>query len=238
MLCTNCYRKIDDNAKVCPRCNAPVDRSIIRCPECWNKLPAGTKICDKCGSDIERSIKEKEEIRSYRMPTFVDKLKKMSLKLKVITVSLVAVIIIVSVVFSTISSARQKEQLSVLAAEYTLFTDDAINRITEIAKLYEEEVYTKDWITYIESAENLRETHKDEIEEIRKFREPVSHRRNKIKAVDTEAGTLADRVYYCYSNCYGYVIGETGKYPNYLKNYESLVDEYKKAVDELEKYIK
>ena len=231
MICNNCKKEIEDGISICPHCNK---ETVNRCPNCWARLNEGEKTCTKCGCNISEYIKESEEIRSYTPPTLSDKIRKLPKWLKISVPALLAVVIALSVVISAVNAQKRQEEIKHASYEMVVMADGAIELITELAESYEKEVYSKDWITYIESAQALREKSKDKTDEIKKMREPISHRRDVIKALGgNKAGKMADRVYFCYSECYSYVVGENGKYPNYLKKYKKLVEEYEEATEEL-----
>lgn len=231
MICNNCKMEIEDGIKVCPHCSQEIES---RCPSCWAKLGDGENICQKCGCNVSEYIKESEEIRNYAPPTLSDKIKKLPKWLKISAVSMLAVIIILSIVISAVNAQRRNEKAGHASYEMAVMANGAMEMISSLAESYEKEVYQKDWITYIELAEELREKNKDKINEIKKLREPISYRRDVIKANgSSKAGEIADKVYFCYSECYGYVVGENGKYPNYLKKYNKLAENYEKAVEEL-----
>jgi len=239
MQCPNCNIMIDDNVQICPYCHAKVDKDIIRCPQCWAKHKKGTEICTSCGCNISQTIKENMEIANYKKPTIREKISAISIKKKISV--LVALVIIAGVIIAgTITSNNiKKEELRTLSYELIELSDDAIDKISVIAEYYENDVYSKDWITYLEAAQSLRELHTDEIEEIKKTREPINHKKNQIVAVgNQEAAELANKVYFCYTSCYGYVIGENGKYPEYLKKYQKLVEEYTKVKTQLKELVK
>ncbi len=231
MICKNCKKEIEDGISVCPYCNTETQN---RCPNCWAKLGEDKNICSKCGCNVSEYIRECEEILSYTPPTLFDKIKKLPKWLKISVPAFLAFIIAVSVVISVSNAQKRQEEIKTASHEMVVLADGAIELISELAQSYENEVYSKDWITYIESAQALREKSKDKTDEIKKMREPISHRRDVIKALgEKKAGSLADRVYFCYSECYGYVVGEKGKYPNYLKKYNKLVEKYEQATEEL-----
>ncbi len=231
MICKNCKMEIEDGIKICPYCNTDTEN---RCPNCWAKLGDGENICSKCGCNVSEYIKESEEINSYTPPTLADKVRKLPKWLKISVPLLLAIIIALSIVISITNAQKRQEEVKHASHEMVVLADGAIEMISSLAQSYEDEVYSKDWITYIESAQALREKCKEKIDEIKKTREPISHRRDVIKALGGDkAGSLADRVYFCYSECYGYVVGENGKYPNYLKKYNELVEKYEEATEEL-----
>ncbi len=231
MICSNCKMEIEDGIAICPHCNKKTEN---RCPNCWAKLKEGENICVKCGCNVSEYIKESEEIRNYTPPTLADKVRKLPKWLKISIPAVLALIIAVSIAISITNAQKRSEEAKTASHEMVVIADGAIDMISSLAQSYEDEVYSKDWITYIESAQALREKSKEIIDEIKKTREPISHRRDVIKALGgSKAGALADRVYFCYSECYGYVVGENGKYPNYLKKYNELVEEYEQASEEL-----
>lgn len=235
MICKYCKKEIEEGIKTCPYCNKETEN---RCPNCWSKLADGEDICQKCGCNVSEYIMETEKIRSYTPPTLADRVKKLPNWLKIGIPVLVVIIIIALMITAITSTQQKKEELKVVTHEMLVMTDGAIEQISSLAESYESEVYSKDWITYIESAQTLREKSKDKINEIKKTREPVSHRVDIIKSLgSTKAGKLADKVHYCYRECYSYVVGETGKYPNYLTKYNKLVEEYKKAAEELLEFV-
>ena len=231
MICKNCNNEVDEGVKICPYCNTNTE---YRCPNCWAKLTEGENTCLKCGCDVLEYIRESEEILDYTPPTLADKVKKLPKWLKISILAALAVIMAVSIVISVTNAQERQEEAKMASHEMIDMADGAIELISSLAQSYEDEVYSKDWITYIESAQALREKSKKKTDEIKKMSEPVSRRRDIIKALGgSEAGERADRVYYCYRECYSYVVGEKGKYPNYLKKYKELVGKYEEAAQEL-----
>lgn len=232
MYCLNCKKTFPDGLETCPHCNAPARPE--RCPECWVKLAEDEKICTKCGCDIERYLKEKEEKANYVAPTLKDKIMALPLWLRIAVPTALAVVIILitgALLYSGYADTKKAGELSVSFAEKT---DEAMEMITEIANLYETEVYDKDWINHIENATKLREKYADKIRAVRKAREPITYANSLVAdAGDEEIAALANDVYYSYTSCYAYVIGENGKYPHYLEKYKKLYNKYKEATERL-----
>ena len=238
MLCQNCNRSIAEGVKTCPYCNAKIDNKIIRCPNCWTKHESGTEICGKCGCNIPKTIKENEESANYRAPSVWDRIKVLPLWVKISVPSIFAVILAVCVVFAVSIHISNAAKVAELTEEFLTMAEDAVDSITVIAEHYENDVYNKDWITHIETAQELREKYAPQIEEIKKTREPVGYGRDRIKELASErVCTMADDVYYGYVECYAYVIGENGKYPHYLKKYMELIDDFNLSVKELKEEI-
>ena len=236
MYCLTCKKLYSDTEEKCPHCGAsPIPE---RCPECYVKLSAGEDVCKKCGCDIMRHIKEKEEKASYVAPSFKDKLKalpwyvKAGLPLALIVLIITAISAVGYIKLSRRAEAKYCSEMLITRAE------ESVDMITEMAGYYEDDVYNRDWISHIENAEKLRETHADKIKEMNSIKEPISYANRLVaNSGDEELTSLADDVYYAYVACYSYVIGENGKYPHYLKNYNKLLAEYEEAVNKLKKAI-
>ena len=53
--CSKCGRELEDNAKFCVQCGAPVadsDTAVIVCQHCGGKTPAGSAFCQNCGAAL------------------------------------------------------------------------------------------------------------------------------------------------------------------------------------------
>ena len=195
-------------------------------------------MCKKCGCDIMRHIKEKEEKATYVAPSFKDKLKTLPWYVK-IGLPLVLVALIITVI-SAVGYMRlsRKAEAEKYAGKLISRAGQSMEMITEMAGYYEDDVYNRDWISHIENAEKLREKHADKIKTIDGAKEPISYANRLVaNSGDEELSSLAEDVYYAYVACYSYVIGENGKYPHYLENYNKLLNVYEEAVDKLEKAI-
>lgn len=236
MYCLICKKVYPDTEDKCPHCGAlPIPE---RCPECYVRLSDGEEVCKKCGCDIRRYIKEKEAQATYVAPGFKDKLKALPLYVKIGLPVLLAVIIIVSIsAVGYIKHSRRAEAVH-YSEELISRAEQSIEMITEIAGYYENDVYNRDWISHIENAEKLREKHDDKIKVIDSAKEPISYANSLVeKSGDEELAPLASDVYYAYTACYAYVIGENGKYPHYLENYNKILKEYEETIDKLKTAI-
>ncbi len=232
MYCLNCKKTFPDGLENCPHCNAPATPE--RCPECWVRLADDEKICTKCGCDIERYLKEKEEQASYVAPTLKDKIKALPLWLRICVPTALAVLVVLITGVFLYANYTDSKEAGELSVSFAQKTDEAMEMITEIAKLYETEVYDKDWINHIANATKLREKYSDKIRAVKKTREPVTYANSLVSdAGDEEIAALANDVYYAYTSCYAYVIGENGKYPHYLEKYQKLHDKYEQALEKL-----
>ncbi len=237
MYCIKCKKVFPDGDKACMHCGASAVPE--RCPECWAKLSEGEDICLKCGCDIPKYLKEKEEQASYVPPTLKDRIKELPRYVKIVVPSLAVVLIfiVVSVLgyinYSNTAEAKKHSETFVVRVETSM------DMITEMAGCYEDDVYNRDWISHIENAAELREEHADKIDAIHEAREPVTYANELVaECGNDEISSLASDVYYAYTACYSYVIGEKGKYPHYLDNYNKLLDKYEDAVKKLKKAIK
>ena len=236
MLCHNCNKKISDSEEFCPYCQSVID--FQRCPECWTKLPVSQEFCHKCGCDIEKAREERARRDSYTEPTFKDKIAKLPLWIKAGVPAAFGIIVVLTVGILLYLSSAAKQEAKEISREYIESANDAVDKITEIAELYEENVYGEAWLDHVKSAQELREEHADKISAVKKTREPISYFNDQIESTgNDEIAVLAEEVYYCYTACYGYVIGENGKYPQYLKNYNIHLEKYKEAVEKLENAI-
>ena len=237
MYCLTCKKVYPDTDDKCPHCGAsPIPE---RCPECYTRLLDGADICQKCGCDIKKHIKEKEEKANYVAPGLKDKLRALPLYVK-IGVPLVLIVLIIALVslFGYIKHSRLAEAQR-NCEELIVLSEDAVDMISEMALHYENDVYNRDWINHIENAEELREKHADKIKDINRTREPVTYTNDLVADSGEERlASLANDVYYAYTSCYAYVIGEKGKYPHYLENYNKVLSEYKTAVKKLKKELK
>lgn len=237
MYCLKCKKVFPDTDKNCPYCGASALPE--RCPECWAKLSAGEDICSKCGCDFLQHIREKEQQASYVPPTLKDRIKSIPKYIKIGVPSFAAILIfiVVSLIgyidYSHAAEAKKRSETFVVQA------DASMDMLTEMAGYYEDEVYNRDWISHIENAAALREKYADKIEAIHNAREPVTYAKDLVaECGNDEISSLADDVYYAYTACYSYVIGEKGKYPHYLDKYNKLLDKYENAVRKLEDAIK
>jgi len=238
MQCQNCNRSIEDGTKICPYCNAKIDSKIIRCPSCWTKYPSGTEVCERCGCNIPKTKKENEESANYKEPSLWDRIKALPLWIKISLPSVFAVILAACIGIAVATHVANTAEVCKLTEEFLNMAEDAVDSITIIAEHYENDVYNKDWITHIETAQELREKYASQIEEIKKTREPVGYGRDRIKELASKrVCELTDDVYYGYVQCYAYVIGENGKYPHYLDKYMKLIDDFDLSVKRLKKEI-
>ena len=234
MYCLTCKNVYPDNKKKCPHCGAsPMPE---RCPECYVKLPKGEEVCKKCGCDIKRHIREKEEKANYVAPGFADKLKALPMYVK-IGLPIILIVLIIGVI-STVGYINHSRRANAERYSKELITrsEKSMEMITEMAGYYEDDVYNRDWISHIENAEEVREKHADKIKTIDNSKEPISYANSLVAdSGDEELSFLADDVYFAYTACYSYVIGEKGKYPHYLENYNKILAEYEEAVSKLKK---
>ncbi len=236
MYCLNCKKKVDDGPIICPECNKPLKPE--RCPECWTKLDGD--ICSKCGCDIPRYIKEKEEeyTKQKAHASKRDKIKSLPLWIKILVPVLVLAVILGGVLNLYYRDYRRNKEAGALAFEMIEKTDAAIEEISKIASYYEAEVYDMDWLNHVENAAKVREKYKDEIDSVKRSREPIVYANNLVaKTGSKKYPQLCEKLYYCYNECYAYVVGEKGKYPHYLENYNELVEDYKAVRDEINTLI-
>ena len=239
MVCLNCNRTIPNDTKVCPHCKAKVNPDIIRCPECWTRLTSIKDICPKCGCDVSQALAEREACANEVEETAWDMIKRLPLAFKIAVPVVIVAIIAAAVIYYSGKQAAINEEIVSLAEEYTDSSDGTLEKITEIAELYEFNVYDRDWIMHLETSKAFMEEFDEEIGDIKDDREPIEHLRTQIKELSgSKIDKLADEVYHTYADCYGYVIGENGSYPGYIKKYNKLLDKYEKAVKAFNKEIK
>ncbi len=237
MLCTKCKKEFSDSLSVCPHCNEQFDYK--RCPKCWTKLASNATDCHKCGCNIEKTLKQNEEIANRKEETPVDKVKALPLWIKIAIPVLFAILCAGILVQSMVSKNKARTEAASLALEYIEEIDATQEQINFMATIYENEVYAKDWLMHIDAAKELRRVYAQDIQRIKDDREPVKSQYKKIEALGAdEISTLAKDLYLAYNNCYSYVVGENGKYPNYLKNYNKILDEYNDTKKELKKQAK
>ena len=236
MYCLNCKKIIPDGLETCPECGKSLKPE--RCPECWNKLEDTKSTCTKCGCDIDRYIKEKEAEQSTVEKTIWDRIKELPLWIKIAAPTFAAVLIAAIAGTNIYLDFRALAQAKAECLGLVEKADASMELIGEMAEVYDRRVYSKDWLKHTENASEVREDFKDEISKIDDMRQPIIYANETVaKSGDKKLAALSEDVYYAYSSCYTYVVGEKGKYPHYLENYEKLFKEYEKAVDKLEKEL-
>jgi hypothetical protein len=63
-ICSECSAPLDDDARFCPSCSAPVLLyRTINCPQCGKSLAAGTKFCKYCAAEVVRKPKSIEPVQ-------------------------------------------------------------------------------------------------------------------------------------------------------------------------------
>ncbi len=54
MFCPKCGNELEENARFCGKCGAPVKlRKVAICPGCGNELKKGARFCTRCGTQVE-----------------------------------------------------------------------------------------------------------------------------------------------------------------------------------------
>lgn len=56
--CPECGKKISDQAKMCPHCGMPLEKTII-CPECGEEISSAEKNCPACGFPVKKNYRRK-----------------------------------------------------------------------------------------------------------------------------------------------------------------------------------
>ena len=236
MYCLKCKNIIPDGLENCPDCGTPTKPD--RCPECWVKMEKEENICKKCGCDVERYLKEKEEDASKTDKGIFQKISELKLWIKITAISVAVLLIAGAIGVNAYLHYNAFGEAQKHCEDLISYSHDSMEMLTEMAELYESKVYNKDWLVHTENATKLRQDYKGKISEIEKTREPIIHANERVaKTGIDELSYLANDVYYAYSDCYAYVIGEKGKYPHYLDKYMNLLDKYEEAAKKLEKAI-
>ena len=235
MICIKCNKEIPDDSNKCPFCETELSSRVRRCPDCWVRLDENDERCPKCGCDIEKRLKEINEEKNAVVPTLKDKIKGLPQWIKVTVPSvLIAVVLIITSACIYLDFARNKEAAR-LADDYIISVNLALTNITKLAQAYEDNVYKKSWLDRTGSAAAVRDVYSSEIELIKRTREPIRYSKTRIEKKGNETITEAVRkMYDNYAKCYNYVIGENGKYPGYLNEYNNLLSDYEDSVAELE----
>lgn len=238
MICSNCSGVIPNESKICPFCNAKVDPSEKRCPSCWAKLSENETKCKKCGCDIEKHEQEIIQLREKQNVTLKDRIKKLPLWIK-IAVPVLIFAIILSVILVQINNRNERErELLEISEDYVVSVDIAEDNIEDIAKVYRDMVYGQSWLDHTGSARAVREDYADEIKAVRKERQNINYIKKKFQNFEGESlSHLAEDVHRKYKKCYSYVIGENGKYPEYMQEYRALEKDLEKSIEEMRKEI-
>ncbi len=121
--CSNCGKEVSDKAKVCPNCGYQLIEEFIAeevpviCEDCGTEIPTDADVCPKCGCPVpEKNEKfdepapQKVEIASVNLPTV-----KKSAKKYIIIAIMVAILIGVGIVASSIIKSNRSAKIS---AEY------------------------------------------------------------------------------------------------------------------------
>ena len=242
MLCSKCNTLIPEGATICPHCKSDVATMEHRCPNCWSKIDRQDERCRKCGCDIEKRIAELRENERKSHETIWKKLKKIPLWIRISVPILIVVTLLAGIVgiklYEYNKIARQNAEAVELAENYIVASDISLGKITKLAQAYEDMVYGQSWLDHIGSAQAVRDVYKDEINVIRKTREPLSYSRSRIdEKGNREISEAVAAVHHSYNMCYGFVIGENGQYPTYMDEYRELLRDYEISVRELKKVL-
>jgi len=244
MICSKCNRVIPDNLEVCPYCRADIDINERRCPNCWAKLGAGTnyELCPKCGCDIEKRIREITEEEKERNKTFAQKLKSIPLWIRLLVPLAVVIVVLSFVIGIRLYNDYKEDERAQLALEYSenyaVSIGMAVDRISEIAEVYNREVYEKEWLDHTSGADAIKKGMSEEITTAKRMRSLLESALDDIEAQENnELSLLANEVYHQYTRCYGYVIGEKGSYPGYMTEYEKILKDFDDSMKDFEKAI-
>ncbi len=238
MLCSKCNSLIPEGETICPHCKSDATAMERRCPNCWAKIDVQDKRCRKCGCDIEKRIAELREEERKKHETFMDKFKKIPLWVRV-CVPLICVIIFVASfagikIYEYNKVTEQNMKAVELTENYIVSLDISVGKITKLAQVYEDMVYGQSWLDHTGSAVAVRDVYQNEIDVIKKAREPLEYAKSKIDACENkEISEAVVKVQYNYSRCYGFVIGENGQFPTYMDEYRALLADYETSIDEL-----
>ncbi len=118
--CSNCGNNVSDKATICPHCQFKLMSDILEepvinvCEDCGTELSSEDTVCPVCGCPVEKKDKEsfeeqpqKVEITSIKLP----KAKK-SAKKYIIISAILAVLVIVGVVATSIINKNKAEKIS------------------------------------------------------------------------------------------------------------------------------
>ena len=242
MLCSKCNRLIPEGADACPNCKADVATMERRCPNCWARLDIQDKQCRKCGCDIDKRIAELREEERKKHETLKDKLKKIPLWIRICVPLFIVIVIASSFAGVKIHEynkvAEQNANAVELAENYIVSVEITTGNITKLAQAYEDMVYGQSWLDHTGSAVVVRDVYKDEIDVIKKAREPLDYAKTRVDACgNKEISEALANVHYNYNKCYGFVIGENGQYPTYMDEYNALHKEYEESIKALKEVI-
>ncbi len=238
MICSNCSGVIPNESKVCPFCNAKVDPTEKRCPSCWAKLSENEIKCKKCGCDIIKHEQEIIEFQKEQNVTLKDRIKKIPLWIKIAVPVLILATIISVILVQTNKRSEIERELLEISEDYVVSVDIAEGNIEDMAKVYRDMVYGQSWLDHTGSARAVREVYSDEIKAIRKERQNINYIKKKFQDFGEDSlSTLAEDVHRKYKKCYSYVIGENGKYPEYMQEYRVLEKDLEKSIEEMRKEI-
>ena len=67
--CPECGKKISDQAKMCPHCGMPLEKTII-CPECGEEISSEEKNCPACGFPVKKNHRKKLRKKIIRVSCF------------------------------------------------------------------------------------------------------------------------------------------------------------------------
>ncbi len=242
MLCSKCNRLIKEGETVCPNCNTNVADMEPRCPNCWARIDKQDIRCRKCGCDIEKRYEELLEAERKSRETLMDKVKKIPLWIRICVPLLIILTLSLSYagvkVYQYNVIAEKNARAVELAENYVVSVEIAVDNISKLAQVYDDMVYGQSWLDHTGSAEAVRDVYKDDITVIKMAKEPLLYEKKQIEQCDNEEISRAvEQVYYNYSRCYGFVIGENGQYPTYLDEFKKILDDYKSSLEELKQVI-
>ncbi len=238
MICPNCSGVIPEGSEVCPFCKSKIEPDVKRCPNCWARLEDGESRCKKCGCNIQKMVDEIEKNAQEEPPTLWDSLKRIPLWIRILVPLVVMCLVAGLCFYSSFKKNAQNIKAAELSEEYIESANEAIEEISKMAKVYEDMVYKQSWLDHTGSAAAVRDVYKEEINDIKKTKEPLNYAKNLIaKQQNDKITELANDVYFNYNRCFGYVIGENGTYPNYMKKYQKIVSDYEKSVEKLKEEI-
>lgn len=238
MICSNCSRTIPDGSEICLCCKAKINTDVKRCPNCWSRVESEDIRCKKCGCHIEKMTEEIQKNALAKDPTVLDKLKRIPLWIRIILPMIIVCFAVGMYTYDVARENARNAEAAEMAEGYIISLNIAVDRITEMAQVYEDMVYDQSWLDHTGNASAVRDVYSQEISIIKKAREPLNYTKNQIANQENRQITeIVNEMYYNYTRLYGYVIGENGTYPDYIIKYKKILADYEASVKKLETEI-
>lgn len=94
MICPECGKELESNAKFCNYCGKDLTKKMNFCNNCGSELVGNAKFCNSCGRNLNEPIKKK--VKDHKFKKFLIKHKKKF----IISLSVVMVLVISLVLFN------------------------------------------------------------------------------------------------------------------------------------------